>query len=163
MQKNNFCLLPNKILVYEETDTLSQSIFNSKRHLFTTNNPNNKYINKKNYSNKKYFYKCIILVINNYIISKYEKYYKKNNNIFYFNYICKNYNFNDLNKKESLIEKYYSFNQSKIIFPTRAFYYRHHLEFLEKPNLISNYFNNVEKLYGLKKLIEYQNSKKKRR
>ena len=161
MQKNNFCLLPNKILVYEETDTLSQSIFNSKRHLFTTNNPNNKYINKKNYSNKKYFYKCIILVINNYIISKYEKYYKKNNNIFYFNYICKNYNFNDLNKKESLIEKYYSFNQSKIIFPTRAFYYRHHLEFLEKPNLISNYFNNVEKLYGLKKLIEYQNSKKK--
>ena len=42
MQKNNFCLLPNKILVYEETDTLSQSIFNSKRHLFTTNNPNNK-------------------------------------------------------------------------------------------------------------------------
>ena len=86
MQKNNFCLLPNKILVYEETDTLSQSIFNSKRHLFTTNNPNNKYINKKNYSNKKYFYKCIILVINNYIISKYEKYYKKNNNIFYFNY-----------------------------------------------------------------------------
>ena len=161
MQKNNFCLLPNKILVYEETDTLSQSIFNSKRHLFTTNNPNNKYINKKNYSNKKYFYKCIILVINNYIISKYEKYYKKNNNIFYFNYLCKNYNFNDLNKKESLIEKYYSFNQSKIIFPTRAFYYRHHLEFLEKPNLISNYFNNVEKLYGLKKLIEYQNSKKK--
>ena len=47
MQKNNFCPLPNKILVYEETDTISQSIFNSKRHLFATNHTNNKFINKK--------------------------------------------------------------------------------------------------------------------
>ena len=165
MQKNNFCPLPNKILVYEETDTISQSIFNSKRHLFKTNN-NNKYINKNNYTKKKYFsklnndtYKKIM--INNNIISKYEKYFKKNNNIFFYDYLCKNYNFNDLNKNQSLIEKYYSFHDSKSIFPTRAFYYRHHLEFLEKPNLISNYFNNVEKSHGLKKLIEYQNSKKK--
>ena len=164
MQKNNFCPLPNKILVYEETDTISQSIFNSKRHLFTSNN--NKYINKNNFTNKKYFnkfnnntYKKIM--IHNNIISKYEKYFKKNNNIFFYDYFCKNYNFNDINKKESLIEKYYSFQESKNIFPSRAFYYKHHLEFLEKPNLISNYFNNVEKLHGLKKLIEYQNSKKR--
>ena len=167
MQKNNFCPLPNKILVYEETDTISQSIFNSKRHLFSTNNTNNKYTNKNNYTKHKYFYKFKNnkkykkIMINNNIISKYEKYFKKNNNIFFYNYLCKNYNFNDVNKKESLIEKYYSFKDSKIIFPSRVFYYRHHLEFLEKPNLISNYFNNVEKLYGIKKLIEYQSSKKK--
>ena len=30
MQKNNLCPLPNKVLVYEEIDTISQSIFNSK-------------------------------------------------------------------------------------------------------------------------------------
>ena len=167
MQKNYFCPLPNKILVYEETDTISQSIFNSKRHLFTKNHSNNKYINKDNYAQRKYFYAFNEnnayknIIINTNIIFKYEKYFKKNNNIFFYNYLCKNYNFDDLNKKGSLIEKYYSFKDSKIIFPNRAFYFRHHLEFLEKPNLISNYFNNVEKFYGIKKLIEYQNSKKK--
>ena len=30
MQKNNLCPLPNKVLVYEEIDTISQSIFNPK-------------------------------------------------------------------------------------------------------------------------------------
>lgn len=34
MQKTNLCQLTNKVLVYEETDTISQSIFNSKKRLF---------------------------------------------------------------------------------------------------------------------------------
>lgn len=165
MQKNNFCPLPNKILVYEETDTISQSIFNSKRHLFATNHTNNKFINKNKHPQKNFFnsfvYNKCKNIANNYTYFKYEKYFEKNNYIFFYNNLCKNYNFNLLNKKESLFEKYYPFKDSKTIFPNRSFYYRHHLEFLEKPNLISNYFNNVEKVYGIKKLIAYQNSKKK--
>ena len=34
MQKANLYQLTNKVLVYEETDTISQSIFNSKKRLF---------------------------------------------------------------------------------------------------------------------------------
>ena len=34
MNKVSLCPLTNKVLVYEETDTISQSIFNSKKRLF---------------------------------------------------------------------------------------------------------------------------------
>ena len=34
MNKVSLCPLINKVLVYEETDTISQSIFNSKKRLF---------------------------------------------------------------------------------------------------------------------------------
>ena len=156
MQKNNFCLLPNKVLVYEEIDTISQSIFNSR--VSKQKNIKNKNTNKKNIirMNKN----CIKKGIYN-INKKFEKYFEKNYNIFFGNLLLKKYELKNINHNNDLLTKYYTFNEAKIIFPKREFYYRHHLEFLERPNLINISFNTIEKEYGLKKSNEYLNQKRK--
>ena len=156
MQKNNFCLLPNKVLVYEEIDTISQSIFNSR--VSKQKNIKNKNTNKKNIirMNKN----CIKKGIYN-INKKFEKYFEKNYNIFFGNLLLKKYELKNINHNNDLLTKYYTFNEAKIIFPRREFYYRHHLEFLERPNLININFNTIEKDYGLKKSNEYLNQKRK--
>lgn len=159
MQKNNLCPLPNKVLVYEEIDTISQSIFNSKV-------PNKKNINKNITIHKRnnIFTKNnnnIRNIINNYIYSKFQKYFEKNYNIFLGNILLKTFDLDSINKKAYLISNYYNIKESKIIFPKREFYYRHHIEFLERPNLISIYFNKIEKEYGQDRLNEYRNQKKK--
>ena len=156
MQKNNFCLLPNKVLVYEEIDTISQSIFNSR--VSKQKNIKNKNTNKKNiiHMNKN----CIKKGIYN-INKKFEKYFEKNYNIFFGNLLLKKYELKNINHNNDLLTKYYTFNEAKLIFPKREFYYRHHLEFLERPNLINISFNTIEKEYGLKKSNEYLNQKRK--
>ena len=156
MQKNNFCLLPNKVLVYEEIDTISQSIFNSR--VSKQKNIKNKNTNKKNIirMNKN----CIKKGIYN-INKKFEKYFEKNYNIFFGNLLLKKYELKNINHNNDLLTKYYTFNEAKIIFPKREFYYRHHLEFLERPNLINIYFNTIEKEYGINKSNEYLNQKRK--
>ena len=156
MQKNNFCLLPNKVLVYEEIDTISQSIFNSR--VSKRNNMKNKNTNKKNIirMNKN----CIKKGIYN-INKKFEKYFEKNYNIFFGNLLLKKNELKNINHNNDLLTKYYTFNEAKIIFPRREFYYRHHLEFLERPNLINIYFNTIEKEYGINKSNEYLNQKRK--
>ena len=156
MQKNNFCLLPNKVLVYEEIDTISQSIFNSR--VSKQKNIKNKNTNKKNIirMNKN----CIKKGIYN-INKKFEKYFEKNYNIFFGNLLLKKYELKNINHNNDLLTKYYTFNEAKIIFPRREFYYRHHLEFLERPNLINIYFNTIEKEYGINKSNEYLNQKRK--
>ena len=156
MQKNNFCLLPNKVLVKEESDTISQSIFNSRASKH--NNIKNKNTHKKNTirTNKNYIKKGIFN-----INKKFEKYFEKNYNIFFGNILLRKYDFKNINQNNDLLTKSYTFNESKTIFPNREFYFRHHLEFLERPNLINIYFNTIEKEYGLKKSNEYRNQKKK--
>ena len=156
MQKNNFCLLPNKVLVYEEIDTISQSIFNSR--VSKQKNIKNKNTNKKNIirMNKN----CIKKGIYN-INKEFEKYFEKNYNIFFGNLLLKKYELKNINHNNDLLTKYYTFNEAKLIFPKREFYYRHHLEFLERPNLINISFNTIEKEYGLKKSNEYLNQKRK--
>ena len=156
MQKNNFCLLPNKVLIYEEIDTISQSIFNSR--VSKQKNIKNKNTNKKNiiHMNKN----CIKKGIYN-INKKFEKYFEKNYNIFFGNLLLKKYELKNINHNNDLLTKYYTFNEAKLIFPKREFYYRHHLEFLERPNLINISFNTIEKEYGLKKSNEYLNQKRK--
>ena len=156
MQKNNFCLLPNKVLVYEEIDTISQSIFNSR--VSKQKSIKNKNTNKKNIirMNKN----CIKKGIYN-INKKFEKYFEKNYNIFFGNLLLKKYELKNINHNNDLLTKYYTFNEAKLIFPKREFYYRHHLEFLERPNLINISFNTIEKEYGLKKSNEYLNQKRK--
>ena len=162
MQKNNLCPLPNKVLVYEEMDTISQSIFNSKKHLFKQNPKTKAFANKRAKQNKKYnIYNIYKNIFKNITYIKYQKYFEKNNDIFCGNYLLKKFNIEEFNKKQNLISSFYSSKDSKIIFPKREYYYRHHLEFLERPNLINIYFNKKEKEYGQKKLNEYQNQKKK--
>lgn len=159
MQKiNNFCPLPNKVLVYEEIDTISQSIFNSKKHLFKHNKKTKTFVNRKTKQNKKDKY---MNILKNIIYIKYLKYFEKDNDIFCGTFLIKHFNIDEFNKKQNLISSFYSSNDSKIIFPKRELYYRHHLEFLERPNLINFYFNKKEKEYGQNKLNEYQNQKKK--
>ena len=156
MQKNNFCLLPNKVLIYEEIDTISQSIFNSR--VSKQKSIKNKNTNKKNIirMNKN----CIKKGIYN-INKKFEKYFEKNYNIFFGNLLLKKYELKNINHNNDLLTKYYTFNEAKLIFPKREFYYRHHLEFLERPYLINISFNTIEKEYGLKKSNEYLNQKRK--
>ena len=156
MQKNNFCLLPNKVLVYEEIDTISQSIFNSrvsKQKSIKNKNTNKNKIIRMNKN-------CIKKGIYN-INKKFEKYFEKNYNIFFGNLLLKKYELKNINHNNDLLTKYYTFNEAKLIFPKREFYYRHHLEFLERPNLINISFNTIEKEYGLKKSNEYLNQKRK--
>jgi len=95
------------------------------------------------------------------INKKFEKYFEKNYNIFFGNLLLKKYELKNINHNNDLLTKYYTFNEAKIIFPRREFYYRHHLEFLERPNLINIYFNTIEKEYGINKSNEYRNQKKK--
>ena len=135
MQKNNFCPLPNKVLIYEEIDAISQSIFNSKKKLFTKD----KYINLTK--------------------EKYKDIFLKNSKFFCI--YCSTKLFNSTLKKDELLIKYHSYKDSNLIFPKREFYFKHHLEFLERPNLINIYFNKKEKIYGIEKLNEYQFQKKK--
>ena len=111
MQKNNLCPLPNKVLVYEEIDTISQSIFNSKT---------SKYYIKAN-KNKK---RKNLYAYNNNIYIKFQKYFQKNYNIFFSNILLKKYVYNNINKKNYLISNFYSIKETKIIFPKREFYYR---------------------------------------
>ena len=159
MQKNNLCPLPNKVLVYEEIDTISQSIFNPKTSKKNINKNNT--INKRN-NNFAKSNNNIRKIINNNIYSKFQKYFEKNYNIFFGNILLKKFNLNSFNNKKAyLISNYYNIEETKIIFPKREFYYRHHFEFLERPNLISIYFNNIEREYGKDKLNEYLNQKKK--
>jgi len=156
MQKNNLCPLPNKILVYEEIDTISQFIFNSKASKYY--NIKNKDNNKRNKICGNNLYKRVVRY-NTY--SKFQKYFEKNYNIFFCNILLKRFDYKTINKKNYLISNFYSIKETKIIFPKREFYYRHHLEFLERPNLISSYFKKIEKEYGIRKSNEYQNQKKK--
>lgn len=162
MQKNNFCLLPNKVLVYEEIDTISQSIFNSKKHLFKQNPKTKTFVNHKTKQNKKYkIFNKFMKILKNFMYIKYQKYFEKDSDIYCGTFLIKKFNVDEFNKKQNLISCFYSSTESKIIFPKRELYFRHHLEFLERPNLINFYFNKKEKEYGQKKLNEYQNQKKK--
>ena len=147
MQKNNLCPLPNKVLVYEEIDTISQSIFNSKASKYFNKNNKNSIRNLNQYK-----------IDQNILFIKFQKYFDKNYNIFFCNFCL---NKNNLNKKNCFIWKYYNIKDSKMILPKREFYFRHHLEFLERPNMINTFFNRIEKEYGVKKSNEYQNQKKK--
>ena len=159
MQKNKFCPLPTKVLVYEEIDSISQSIFNSKKNLFPYPIKTEKYISKnKAKTNKNHGFNKIIIY---YLYIKYQNYFEKNYNIFSCNYLLKKYNNKNINKKLFLISKFYAMKDAKIIFPKREFYYRHHFEFFGRPNLINIYFNKILKESGLNKLKEYQSQKKK--
>ena len=175
MQKNNFCPLPNKVLMYEEIDLISHSIFNSKKKLFTqsTNNKhkirhinNNNYHRKKNnnIAKKKINYKKINDIATNYMNKKYINYFSENSESFYIYYIANKESYDSVSKisnKNKILQKFYSYKESSLIFPSREFYFRHHLEFLERPNLINIYFNKKEKEYGLIRLTDYQSQKKK--
>ena len=207
MQKANLYQLTNKVLVYEETDTISQSIFNSKKRLFDQtkkentqnkikhiqnvskmplpkiiNNNNNKIIipnhniNIINNNNKNTIKKInpnnniqksdklsSIKKLYNYVKMEYKKIFEINCDVFLINCIIKKiivkYNTIDI----EYMKAYYSHKESRKIIPKKETYYRHHIQFLEKPHFTNAYFNKVIKNNFLDKLNVYLSQKKKRR
>ena len=191
MHKNNLCRLPNKILVCEESDTISQSSFNSKKCLF--NQPkkepnkcqnNNQYFNnfskaimklqptkksttnnivniKTNNNNNKINVKKKALnflnIIKKNIILKYEKSFAGNSDIFYIGCLVNSYKISYKDIVYEYLKQYYIYSDSVKIIPKKAFYYRHHMLFLELPNFKNLYLNNLNKNNGLDKLNIYRN------
>ncbi len=206
MQKTNLCQLTNKVLVYEETDTISQSIFNSKKRLFdqtnkevvqtkprhiqnitkmplpkiinknnnkmiiqnhninNINNNNNKNVNKINNINinKIDKFSCIKKVYN-YIQMKYIKIFEINSDIFIISCIVNKHmqNYNDIDHE--YMKDYYTHKESKKIIPKKETYYRHHMEFLEKPYFNNANINKIRKSFCFEKLNVYLSQKKKGR
>ena len=207
MQKANLCQLTNKVLVYEETDTISQSIFNSKKRLFeqtnketTQNKPrriqnitkmplpkiinknnnkitiqnhninyinnNNKNVNKINNINinnnksDKFLY---IKKVHNYMKMKYDKIFEINCDIFLISCILNKHIKNDNNIDHEYMKEYYSHKESKRIIPKKEIYYRHHMEFLEKPYFNNVNINKIRKDFCVEKLNAYLCQKKKGR
>ena len=196
MQKTNLCQLTNKVLVYEETDTISQSIFNSKKRLFDQTNkeavqtkprhiqnitkmPLPKIINKNNNkmiiqnhninninNNNKNVNKINNLNINNNKIDKislikklyyygkmkYNKIFEINSDIFMISCIINKHikNYNDIDHE--YMKEYYTHKESKRIIPKKEIYYRHHMEFLEKPYFNNPNINKIRKRFCLEKL-----------
>ena len=205
MQKANLYQLTNKVLVYEETDTISQSIFNSKKRLFDQatkentqiknkhiqnvskmplpkiiNKNNNKIIipnhniNNINNNNKNIIKKInssnsvqkidklsCIKKMYNYMKMKYKKNFEINCDILLIsciiNKIIVKYNNIDL----EYMKDYYHCKESKKIIPKKEIYYRHHIQFLEKPYFTNAYINKVIRNYSLDKLNVYLIQKKK--
>ena len=200
MQKTNLCQLTNKVLVYEETDTISQSIFNSKKRLFDQTNKevvqtkprhiqnitkmplpkiinknNNKMIiqnqninninnNNKNVNKiKKIDKKSWIKKVYNYRKMKYNKIFEINSDIFMISCIINKQikNYNDIDHE--YMKEYYSHKESKRIIPKKEIYYRHHMQFLEKPYFNNANINKIRKSFCLEKLNIYLCQKKKGR
>ena len=188
MKKNNLCLL-NKVLLYEETDSFSQSNFNpnkssyaplkkgvnqiKKKDIDILDNKicqfHNKYdVNNNNKLSKKNhisYNKTIIVLKDLYerimlFRRQHQQNFELNYYIFGLNNIIKKYETND-NLDKEYIEKFYSYNESILIIPKKEFYYFHHMLFLERPNYINFYFNKLAKKIGLEKLNIYQNQRKK--
>ena len=206
MQKTNLCQLTNKVLVYEETDTISQSIFNSKKRLFdqtnkevvqtkprhiqnitkmplpkiinknnnkmiiqnhninNINNNNNKNVNKINNINinKIDKFSCIKKLYN-YTQMKYIKIFEINSDIFIISCIVNKHmqNYNDIDHE--YMKDYYTHKESKKIIPKKETYYRHHMEFLEKPYFNNANINKIRKSFCFEKLNVYLSQKKKGR
>ena len=203
MQKTNLCQLTNKVLVYEETDTISQSIFNSKKRLFDQTNkeavhtkprhiqnitkmPLPKIINKNNkmimqnhninniYNNNKNVNKINNINTNqidkfsdikkvcNYTKMKYIKSFEINSDIFIISCIV-NKHMQNYNIDHEYMKDYYTHKESKKIIPKKETYYRHHMEFLEKPYFNNANINKIRKSFCFEKLNVYLSQKKKGR
>lgn len=205
MQKTNLCQLTNKVLVYEETDTISQSIFNSKKRLFdqankeviqtkprhiqnitkmplpkiihknnnkiimqnqNINNINNKNVNKINninINNNKIDKLLDIKKIYKYMKMKYIKIFEINSDIFIIGCIINKHIQNYYDIDHEYMKEYYTHKESKRIIPKKEIYYRHHMEFLEKPYFNNTNINKIRKSFCLEKLNVYLSQKKKGR
>ena len=176
MNKNNFCIIANEALIYEDSITISQStIYKDSRSKV---NKNIKKL-KESFFNKDFKYQNISFLskmkndskyIKNYFINKnFLKIYTclqtvdigfiNINNIIYnkkchFTAIYNEVNIYD--NKNEYIKKYYKYNESLKIIPKREVYFRHLMQFLERP-FFRNFLNNtIIKQIGLEKLRIYR-------
>ena len=177
MQKNKFCTIPNKALIYEDSVTLSQSIIYKNNENDIKRNKNLKKL-KESFYNKDFKHKISNLSkkennsqnIKNYILSKkiLLKFYdtkKFNIGLTNINNILNNKkchitakykDFIIYNNKIEYFKKYYKYYDSIKIIPKRESYFKHLMQFIERPIFKNFFFNKISKRIGLDKLDIYR-------
>ena len=177
MNKNNFCSIPNKPLLNEDSLSVSQStIYNNGSAINIKRNIKKlkESIFNKDFRHQRFFYLSKKTnesqYIKNYILSKniLKKYtYLKKTNIGLENInriiYCKKCHFttiyNELiiyNTKIEYIKKFYKYNESIKIIPKREAYFKHLMQFLERPFFRNFVYNKIIKQIGLDKLSIYR-------
>ena len=177
MHKSNFCLVPNKALINKESIAMSQSYIIKTNGNEIYKNKNIKKL-KECFFNKDFKHQNISFLniasenrfIYNYIIAKniLKKYKIINNaNIGLINinniihgkkcHFAEIYNeFVIFNNKNEYIKKYYKYSESIKIIPKREAYFKHLMQFIERP-FFRNFANNkIINQIGLDKLSIYR-------
>ena len=177
MHKSNFCIIPNKALINEESVTISQSTIYNNNGSEIYKNKNIKKL-KESFFNKDFRHQNISYLniasetknIKNYIITKnnLKKYTNKKNvdiGLININNIIlgKKCHFiaiyNEVviyNNEIEYIKKYYKFSESIKIIPKKEAYFKHLMQFLERP-FFRNFVNNkIISQIGLDKLSIYR-------
>lgn len=177
MHKSNFCIIPNKALINEESVTMSQSTIYNNNGSEIYKNKNIKKL-KESFFKKDFKHQNISYIniasetkyIKNYIITK--NILKKYSNIKKVDIGLININniilgkkchftamYNEFvifNNKIEYIKKYYKYSESIKIIPKREAYFKHLMQFLERP-FFRNFANNkIINQIGLDKLSIYR-------
>lgn len=183
MQKNSFRRIPNKVLIYEESDILSQSNFQLQNTSTLKEESKIKTLHSYKYSNSfflkklklqntttntsKYYFKCHILcknILKKYIISnKYSlgwlnisNILNKNKSHFYSLYKDQLiYN----NNKTEYIKEYYLYKDSVKIIRKKELYFRHLIMFYERPIYNNFNLNKISRKIVLEKIEIYRKEK----
>lgn len=178
MHKNNFCTIPSKALNYEDSIIMSQSTIYKNNDEDQKHNKNIKKLKKSFYNND---FKCKqsntlelnsgFLLIKNYILSKkilskYNSPKLSNLGLFIINNIIQNKKcnictlYNDIiifsNGKVEYIKKYYKYSESIKIIPKREVYFKHLMQFIERPIFRNFTYNKISRKIGLDKLSIYR-------
>jgi len=178
MHKNNFCTIPSKALNYEDSIIMSQSTIYKNNDEDLKHNKNIKKLKKSFYNND---FKCKqsntlelnsgFLLIKNYILSKkilskYNSPKLSNLGLFIINNIIQNKKcnictlYNDIiifsNGKVEYIKKYYKYSESIKIIPKREVYFKHLMQFIERPIFRNFTYNKISRKIGLDKLSIYR-------
>jgi hypothetical protein len=178
MHKNNFCTIPSKALNYEDSIIMSQSTIYKNNDKDLKHNKNIKKLKKSFYNND---FKCKqyntlelnigFLFNKNYILSqkilaKYNSPKLSNLGLFTINNIIQNKKcnictiYNDIiifsNGKVEYIKKYYKYCESIKIIPKREIYFKHLMQFIERPIFRNFTYNKISRKIGLDKLSIYR-------
>lgn len=178
MHKNNFCTIPSKALNYEDSIIMSQSTIYKNNDEDQKHNKSIKKLKKSFYNND---FKCKqsntlelnsgFLLIKNYILSKkilskYNSPKLSNLGLFIINNIIQNKKcnictlYNDIiifsNGKVEYIKKYYKYSESIKIIPKREVYFKHLMQFIERPIFRNFTYNKISRKIGLDKLSIYR-------
>ena len=174
MHKNNFQIIPNKSITYEDTISMSQSTIYKNDKNENVKNNNLKKINEcffnKDFIHQKMAYLSIkknnFHYIKNYILSKriLKKYtYSYELNI--INNIVSNKKchlaaiYNEIiicSNKMEYFKNFYKYEESIKIIPKKEMYFKHLMQFLERPIFKNFIYNEIQKQIGLDKLCIYR-------
>lgn len=177
MHKSKFCIIPNKALINEESVTMSQSTIYNNNENEIYKNKNLKKL-KESFFNKDFRHQNISYLniasetkyMKNYIMTKniLKKFTIKKKvdiGLIYINNIMNGKKchftskYNEMvifTNKNEYIKKYYKYSESIKIIPKREAYFKHLMQFLERP-FFRNFANNkIINQIGLDKLSIYR-------